>query len=325
MKPKTQFALLAAAVISAATLNAHTFTETFNTPPESNGWSLFGNASLFQWNSENQNLEVTWDSSQPNSFFHRPLGTILSRHDDFSLAFELRLDEISFGTTPDKPYAFQIAVGFLNHSTATGKGFFRSSGMDSPNLVEFNYFPDAGFGATISPTFISAEHQFASGFNFPLELVPNALFRIEMNYSATTSTLTITMTKDGQAFGPIDDVVLGASFDDFRVDHFAVSSYSDGGQHPDWGGSVLAKGVIDNIILTLPPPPVWRIGIALDEGTWRVQFHGRANWRYVLERSDDLQTWTAAAETVSEEDDLLRLEDSGAGESAFYRIRAEKP
>src|SRR5439155_16884268 len=77
--------------------HATTITENFTNNPWQNGWQVFGNTNLFQWNSVNQTLAVTWDSSQTNSYFYHPLGTILARDDDFSVAFDLRLNDFVAG------------------------------------------------------------------------------------------------------------------------------------------------------------------------------------------------------------------------------------
>src|SRR5260221_6239186 len=61
-----------------------TISEDFATNPLLRDWSVFGDTNLFRWNATNQNLEVTWDSSRSNSYFHLPLGNILARADDFS-------------------------------------------------------------------------------------------------------------------------------------------------------------------------------------------------------------------------------------------------
>jgi len=80
--------------------HAATITENFANNPLQNGWQVFGNTNLFQWNSANQNLAVTWDSTQTNSYFYHPLGTILARDDDFNVAFDLRLNDFVAGIDP---------------------------------------------------------------------------------------------------------------------------------------------------------------------------------------------------------------------------------
>src|SRR5712691_9004328 len=95
------------AVIPAALLFAHasvakTVSQNFAADPLQNGWQEFGNTNLFHWNSTNQNLEVTWDSRESNSFFYVPLGTSLTRNDDFTLEFDLLIDDIVSGIEPGK-------------------------------------------------------------------------------------------------------------------------------------------------------------------------------------------------------------------------------
>jgi len=146
---------------------AVTFQEDFASDPLTRNWWAYGDGSLFRWNATNGVLEVTWDSSRPNSYFALPLDTVVSRADDFSFGFDLRLWDITIGTSPGKPFTFQLAVGLNNLAQATSTNFLRGTGTDSPNLAEFDYFPDSGFGATISPTVISSNIQFATSFNSP--------------------------------------------------------------------------------------------------------------------------------------------------------------
>src|ERR1041385_8794131 len=116
--------LTAAPVVGAAVLQEH-----FSANPAGNGWNNFGRADLFQWDSTNQNLRVTWDSSQTNSYFYRALPVMLDHFDDFELAFDLRLDDIAAGVDPNKASTFQIAVGLLNLAAASRTNFFRGSGI----------------------------------------------------------------------------------------------------------------------------------------------------------------------------------------------------
>src|SRR2546426_3698015 len=149
---------LAAALPSGAAAMA----ESFATDPLPHGWRAFGDGSLFEWNATNQNLEVTWDSSRTNSLFYRPLGTVLAKSDDFSFSFDLRLRDIAIGVDPGKPYTFEIAIGLCKFSSITNARFFRGAGINAlygpRNLVEFDYFPDSGFGATIAPTVVSSNN-----------------------------------------------------------------------------------------------------------------------------------------------------------------------
>ena len=318
-------------VLSLATSSfagAATYEEDFSADPLARGWQVFGQTNLFRWNVTNQNLEVMWDSSKPNSYFHRELGTILSKTDDFSLSFNLRLVDIAVGVSTNKPFTFQIAVGLINSSAATRPRFLRGTGTDSPNLVEFDYFPDSGFGATVSPTIISSSNnQFASSFNFPLELTTNDLFRISLFYTASNQTLVTAMTRNGQGFGPIKDAKLDSSFTDFRVDQVAICSYSDAGQDPQFAGSILAHGMVDNISITVPEPPITNVAGGINGGVWRVEFPSRTNWLYTLERTSDFVSWTDIAPTSAGTGALLVLQETNRAiaSSAFYRVKAEKP
>lgn len=322
---------LAGACFIVGPVSADTFTEDFSTDPAARGWRVVGDTSLFQWNSINQNLEVTWDSSRTNSYFHRPLGTVLTRSDDFTLAFDLRLRDIGRGTTPGLPGTMQLAVGFLNLAGATNGSFLRATGSDSPNVAEFGYFPDSGFGASVSPTFISSNNQFAAAFYSTFTLTTNDLFRITMNYTASNLTLVTLMTSNGLPFGPIEDVILGGPpffipFSDFRVDTLSISSYSEAGQDPNYAGSILAHGTVDNFVVTTPPPPVANLSGGFSNQLWQVQFTSRTNWSYTLERSGDFVTWTTASLSVSGNGGSLSLSETGpaSGPASFYRVNARR-
>jgi hypothetical protein len=243
------------------------------------------------------------------------------------LAFDLRLTDVLPGVNTNKPGAFELAISLLNFGDATRTNFLRGTGTDSPNLVEFDYFPDAGFGATIWPIFISTN----SAFNYtgPSDYTALALttgdgFHVAMVYTASNATLTTTMTRNGAVFGPIHPVHLNTNFTDFRVDTFAISSYSDTGDDFD---SLLAHGAVDNLAITTPPPPVTDMtGGFVSQNIWEVQFTSRSNWLYNLERTIDLQTWTSASIAASGNGTRLALQDTQPPSAkAFYRVRAQRP
>ena len=97
-------ALLGVFVTLTRLAPAATITEDFSSNPAERGWAVAGADPLFHWNAANQDLDVTWDSSQPNTVFHRSLGTVLSRSDDFSLAFDLRLGDAGIGANTNKHF-----------------------------------------------------------------------------------------------------------------------------------------------------------------------------------------------------------------------------
>jgi len=299
--------------------HAATITEDFSTNPLQDGWKIFGDTNLFQWFSTNHDLDVTWDSSQNNSYFYHPLGTILTRDDDFSLAFNLQLNSVE--TTG---YGFEMALGFLNFGQATQTNFSRGTGADSPNLAEFDYFPAPDDG-TISPTMISSNMEFASAFDYPLNLATGVLYHIEMTYTASNQTLSTTITyNNGQIFGPIDDVQLDTNFTDFRLDAVAINNYSGAGDA--YGDSTLASGVVTYFVATVPPPPIQNLTGDFTNGNWRAQFLSRSNWVYTLQRTEDFQTWTNVSPAGSGSATNSFLQDTNPPtEQAFYRVQAERP
>jgi len=317
---------LAGALLVCSHVSATTFAEVFAADPIAQGWIATGNTNLFHWNAANHNLEVTWDSSQTNSYFCRPFGTSLTKANDFMLGFDLRLADVGPGTDTNKPFTFQIAIGLLNLAQATSSGFIRGSGFEAPNLVEFNYFWDSGFGATVSPVLISSNNEYSDGgFTFPLELTTNALYHVTMLYTADNHTLRTAITSNGVAFGSIKDSTLGASFSDLTVDYFGVSSYSDVGQFPGFEGSVLAHGVVDNFIFA-SPPPVTTLKALNGSGVANVQFRATTNWLYTLERTTSFQTWSTVSAIVPGVSGTMQLQDTNPPTAnAFYRVHAEYP
>ena len=312
-------------LLLALPLAAATWTEDFSSNPAATGWQIFGDTSQFTWDATHQNLAVTWDSSRSNTYFWRPFGTILAKQDDFSFAFDLRLTDLATGLTPGKTNAFEFTIGLLNFNNATNTSLWRGTGVNSAhgarNTCEFDYFPDAGFGDTISPTLIASNNQFSTAFAFPLTIDPGALFHITMSYTAANRTLTTTMTRNGAAFGPIPDVIFSASRD-FRFDRFAVISWSDAGTTD----SLLAHGTVDNITLTTPPPAVQNFSIARTNSLSQAQLASRTNFFYTLERTADFQTWANSSPTVSGTGTTLLLQDTNAPAAKyFYRVRAERP
>ncbi len=312
--------------LAAASLSgAATITEDFSADPRQDGWQIIGDTNLFQWDATNQDLAVTWDSSQTNSYFCRPLGTILARSDDFGISFDLQLADIAIAVNPAKTNSFELAMGFVNSISATSPDLQRGTGVSTNgarNTFEFDYFPDSGKGATISPTLISSNNQFATKFAFPITLDPGALFHVAMDYTASNKTLRTTMTRNGAAFASIPNVVLGSTFKDFRLDRMAIINWSDAGAD----GSLLAHGTVDNFVVTVPPPPVQNLTGAFSNHVWQAQFISQSNWWYTLRRSPDLVAWSDVSTATNGNGTNLFLPDiAPPPDRAFYRISAQRP
>ena len=328
MKNKICVLLAWAALLVSSAAAGTSITEDFSTDPLHRGWSILGSTNLFQWDSTNQNLRVTWDSSQPNSYFHYPLGTVLTRHDDFSLAFDLRLDNIGPGPDPAKGSTFPLAIGFLNSTEASQTNFWRGTGVNSPDLAEVAYFWDSGFGATLWPTFVSTNSAFNynSSKDFAIfALAPGDWFRIVMTYIASNQTVVATVTNFEETAGMLIRQVINTNFTDFRVNALSISSYTDAGQDPAFAGSVLAHGAIDNLVVTAPSPPVQNLGAAFSDGLWQVHFNAQTNWLYTLERTMDFQSWTGVLRsTPAASGRLILSETNPPNAAAFYRVRANR-
>lgn len=317
-------------VAAALPSRAAVISEDFATDPAGREWRQFGDASLFEWNATNQNLEVTWDSSRTNSLFYRSLQTVLTKADDFSFGFDLRLRDIAIGVNTNKPYTFEIAIGLCRFNSITNKNFFRGAGTSIAygprNLVEFDYFPDSGFGATVAPTVVSSNNAIRFSDNHPLELTPGDLFRIDLAYTASNQVLRTVMTRNGAAFGPVRDLSLG-NFPDFRVDTLAVISYSDAMQAPpQFAGSILAHGTIDNVRWNVPDPPLIAFTGGFRRNFFRAEFDARSNWLYRLEVTPNLTNWYLTTAEVAVTNGPMALEDSETSPTrAFYRVVADRP
>ncbi len=315
--------------ISTTRPSATVIAEDFALDPLQDGWRIFGDTNLFHWSATNQNLEVTWDSSQPNSYFYHPLGTILSREDDFSLAFDLHLDGIGSGPDTNKASTFPIAIGFLNLDEATQPNFLRGTGNNSPDLAEFAYFWDSGYGATTWPTFVDTNSTFnynSSSDYAIFALAPGDAYHVVMTYTASNQTVVATVTNFEQTAGVRIMQLLNTNFADFRLGAISISSYSDAGQDPQYAGSVLAHGVVDNVVVTAPNPPVQSLIASMTNGVWRAQFNGRTNWVYTLERTSDFKSWTEASLSTAGANGAMVLSDTNVPlPKAFYRVRANRP
>lgn len=327
MKKKLLVALAPAGLSVSVLWAAHaaTITENFSTNPAQDGWEIFGDTNLFQWDSTNHDLAVTWDSSQTNSYFYHSLGTILTRNDDFSIAFDLRLDGVTAGG-----YGFEIALGLLNLTDATHANFIRGTSANSPNLVELDYFPDVGYGPTLWPQFVDTN----SGFNYngssDYALYAPTLgdwYHVVMTYTASNQTMVTTITNFEQTSGvtivdPLDLTNATYPFTDFRVDTISINSYNDA----ESGGSVLASGVVDNLLVITPPPPVQNLAGSFFDGVWQAQFLSQSNWLYTLQRSADLQSWTNVSPATPGNATNLFFQDTNPPPvQAFYRINARRP
>ena len=325
----------AASVLPAGGTAPLRFAETFAKDPALRGWETTGESSLFQWDEAAERLAARWDSSQPNSYFHRPLGLTLDTQQNFSISFDLKLNSIEIGTTPGKLFTFPIAIGLLDLSQATRANFFRGSGVHPVyghrGAVEWNYLPDSGFGATISTGLISQDNQWAFQNTFPLALETQTLYQVRMEYAAANGKLETTMTADGEPFGTIEDALLSEisfnplekGFTCLNVNTISISSYSD----VKSSGSIKAAGYVDNFIVeaTAAVPAVPIRQIQQTENTIQITFNGSAGRDYWLERTADFLDWITINHQRTEETGesvfSISIRKAPLG---FFRIRASQ-
>jgi hypothetical protein len=335
MKKIRSLAMAGLFALSVAPAFATTITENFANDPAADGWRVFGDTNLFQWDSTNHVLDVTWDSSQTNSYFYHPLGTIVTRDDDFSVSFDLQLNDIAGGNEPGKISPMELGFGFLNHADATDPSFER---WLAGNLAELDYFPLGYYidsqgktntiYPTLVPTFISSAYDYAPGSYSPYEVtLPTGVpVHASLTYTSGNQTLVTTFQTNGVDCAEIPPVVLTDNFttdDNFAVDMFSISSYGSAGDPYD---SVLAHGTVANLVVTVPPPPVQNLSGDFTNNLWQVQFTSRTNWLYTLQTTTNFQTWTDVSLAVSGSGTNLFLQDTNEpSDRAFYRVRADRP
>jgi hypothetical protein len=340
---KIRLPLPVLAGLLSASLNvveATTITEDFTADPLQNGWQVFGDTNQFQWDSTNHQLAVTWDSTHTNSYFYQPMGTILTRYDDFSIAFDLRLNDIASGVEAGKTGPMQLGFGFLNFTNATSTNFMRGAYGSAPNVAEFDYYAwgyyeDMGTiyeaPAATTPSFISGVDSYDYApitiSVYDNELPTNQTVHITMSYTASNQTVAVTVLTNGVPTATLPNLILDGDHgfvdtDDFHVDMFSISSYSSAGDAYD---SILAHGTVGNIVVTLPPS-VQNLTGSFSNGVWQVRFSDRLNWLYTLERTTNFLSWTDVCAPTTGNGTNLFLQDTNlVSDSAFYRVRAERP
>jgi hypothetical protein len=332
---KNRSLLAWAGLLALSSAHAAFLHEPFTNDPALDGWQTFGDTNLFQWDSTNQILDVTWDSSQTNSYFYHPLGVTLTSTNDFMLAFDFELNDIATGLETNYPQTFQVAIGLLNFAEATSSGFVIGSGYQAPDLVEFDYFPAFDiYSSSVTTPIISSDNNFGSGgFTFPLAIVTGAHYHAVMTYTADNLTLHTTLSSNGVPVGPIQDTTLDAGFGDFHVDTFSINSYSQAGQDTSvytnsdgstviYAGSVLAHGRVGKMSFGTPLPALNVLAAA----PGNVQFSGTTNWIFTLERTADFQSWTDVSPPEPGVEGAMDLTDTNPPpDRAFYRVRADLP
>ena len=264
--------------------------ETFDSDPLTKGWSVHGDKSLFEWDEDSESLRVKWDTERPSSFFYKPLGRVLTESNSFAFTFQITLDSVKAGYLEGKPYTFQVALGLLNISSAIDKNFNRGTGSDSPNLVEWDYFPDTGFGATVSPAVASDKSEFSAGFTFPAELLIGKTYSIKLIYNSEERVLKTEMLEDGKSWETIQTVEISSDFSGFFVDTFSISNFSA----KDSESSLLAIGIVDEIALVTSDTLPKLFGVKINGSQWEAKSFLIEPEIWKVESSNDVLNWNRA-------------------------------
>jgi hypothetical protein len=311
-------------LLAAASARAMTFTENFTNNPAQNGWQMFGDTNLFTWDSTNDAMDVTWDSTQPNSYFYRPLGTTLTIADCFTVSFNIQLNDISYETYPF--YPMNLALGLFNYNEATNSGFSRPDGT-TPDIFEFDYFPDNGLGqqnlsAVLADDTISATND--SDFYFiydVLPMQPGVDYQVTLTHASGAADLSAVVYTNGAVYTMMP-MAFSAPILGFNLDTLSISSYEEDATYPD---NLLAHGTVGNFVVTLPPV-VRNLACTYSNGVAQVQCGTYTGYNYTLERSADLTTWTPIPPATIGSGNIITLSDSSPPSSyAFYRVRARVP
>lgn len=288
--------------------------EKFSSDPLQSGWQVFGDTNLFQWNAASNNLAVTWDSSQTNSYFYHPLGATFTKAEGFCVQFDLTLADVT------ATGYFQLAIGLCNFSEATSTNFSRAN-FTSPDLFEFDYYPDGpdSYGPSIDATLIDKDSNLYFRFDATQPMLTNTAHRVVLIHRAGEATISGMVYTNGQIFTALPSIDnYGA--DDFQLDTLAICNYTTTDDfYPD---SLLAHGTVGNFSFASPLP----ISVIKISAAGQIQFDSDTNWLYTLEQTADFKTWTPAAITVFGNGTNLVLQATNPpADKAFYRVSAELP
>ena len=308
------YSLLLITLLAAFTGRANTIIEKFTANPALHGWRIYGDTNLFQWNSTNQNMDVTWDSSQTNSYFYLPLGQTLTTNDSFCVQFDLNLTDV------DAVGYYELAVGLCHFADSTNSTFSRANGI-SPNLFEFDYYPDGpqSFGPSIDATLVDTNSNFYFAYDATQPLVNVTTYHILLLHQANTSAISGEVLANGQVVSTLPQIYSGGT-GAFELDTLAIDNYTT--LDDPYGDSLLAHGTVDNLVFASPLP----VGTISTVAAGQVKFASDTNWLYTLQQTADFQTWSTAAPAVmGNQTNLVIQAVNLPTDKSFYRVRADVP
>jgi hypothetical protein len=306
--------VLSVLLLVAATGQAALVYEKFATNPTLDGWRSFGVTNLFQWDAANHVLDVTWDSTQSNSYYYHPLDRTYTKADSFCVQFDLNLaDDVAVGY-------FELAIGLGNFSQLTSTNFSRANAA-SPDLFELDYFPGgaASYGPSIDATLVDANDVFFFAYDDSQPINTNMVYRVVLMHLAGADSIGGTIFTNGVPMSTLPDVYTEAGLGDFQLDTLAVLSYTT--LDDAYGDSLLAHGTVANLAFASPLP----VGMVQAVAAGGVQTSSDTNWMYTLEQTTGFETWTAVATATGNGTNLLLQATNPPSGAAFYRVRADLP
>ena len=318
-KPLSVWLALASVCVLAVSARASLVYEKFATDPSVDGWQVFGTTNLFAWDPTNHVLDVTWDSTQPNSYYYHPLGVTLTTNDSFCVQFDL---VVSNAAAFD--YGMQLAVGLLHWSEATNSAFSRPN-VTAQNAFEFDYFPAFNFGGYANGDEFTASIVDGAGnlfWNADYQtLTSNVMYHVVLFHDANSLGNRACIYTNGQVMStfPLPTNYYPTNDDGaFGLDTLAVMSYADDG----WGDDIYAQGTIANLSCQSPLPVQYVQALAAGQ----LRFASDTNWLYTLEETADFQTWTpAAAPSLGNGTNLVLQATNTPSTARFYRVEANLP
>jgi hypothetical protein len=270
-------------------------------------------------------MDVTWDSTQPNSYFYHPLGTTLTIADSFTVCLDITLNDLQCQPNPGLA---NLGVGLLNYNEATNSGFSRPDGF-TPNLCEFDYYPDDGIDGNPEVT-ASLVDDVGGVTNFPdfyfiydeSPMNDSVTYHVVLSHPAGAAALYSTVYTNGQVYAVMGNAFF-EGFSNFSLDTIAISSYEQDASYDAY--DLLSHGTVGNFVVTFPGVSRNLIG-TVNNGVFQVELGTYTNWTYALVRSTNLVSWSSVSAGVSGSGNAITLCDSNApAGQAFYRVSASQP
>jgi len=316
---KLSVALAYASLLVLLTARADTLVEKFNSDPSLDGWQVFGNTNLFQWT--NQMLDVTWDSTQPNSYFYHSLGRTFTTNDGFCIVFDLQVNDAT-----NYNYGAALSIGLFNYAEATNSGYNRNYNPNLavlPDAFEFDYSPVINAFGYYNPESIFAtilDSQAGLYYVYTnLPLGQGVTYHVLLVHLPDTLGVSGEVFTNGQlmtTLSIVNNYVPSGDNRAFQLDTLAIMNYAD-----DAGGDdILAHGSVKNLAFASPLP----VGIIKTIAAGQVQFTSDTNWVYTLEQSADFQSWSPAAPVWPGNGTNLVLQATNVSMTdSFYQVRAD--